>query len=170
MTDEKTAPTVTMTDAFGHEFEVPVGADGVSPVTPNNPPLKAMPEVDREDYEAPDEDDPVEVAQEAAEMQGHVDYDPSDAIDSLSPEALPPTSPVPEGAQDATGDAETDAKTEDGSSDQNPAETPVEPTSAKPKESDAKPVWVDYAVAKGMSAEEADGHTKAELIEIYKEA
>lgn len=165
MTDEKTAPTVTMTDAFGNEFEVPVGADGVSPVTPNNPPLKAMPEAEREDYEASDEDDPAEVAQEAAEMQGHTDYDPSDAIDSL-----PPTSPVPDGAQDAAGDAETDAKTEDGSSDQNPAETPAESTSAKPKESDAKPAWVDYAVSRGMDADEANAYTKNDLIEHYKEA
>lgn len=34
--------TTTVTDASGNEFEVPTGADGENPVTPDNPPAKAI--------------------------------------------------------------------------------------------------------------------------------
>lgn len=40
-----------------------------------------------------------------------------------------------------------------------------EPTA--PKQSDNKSVWMDYAVAQGADPAEAEGSTKAELIEKY---
>lgn len=40
--------TVTVEDLNGTEFEVPVGLDGENPVSPNNPPLKAVAEADRD--------------------------------------------------------------------------------------------------------------------------
>lgn len=41
--------TVTVTDLNGTEIEVPVGLDGVNPVSPNNPSLKSVPEDAREE-------------------------------------------------------------------------------------------------------------------------
>lgn len=40
--------TVTVEDLNGVEHEVPVGIDGKSPVSPNNPTLKAVAEGDRD--------------------------------------------------------------------------------------------------------------------------
>lgn len=34
--------TVTVADRVGNEFQTPVGADGQNPVSPNNPPAKAI--------------------------------------------------------------------------------------------------------------------------------
>lgn len=51
MADEKNEQTteetpevkmVTVTDATGEEYEVPAGADGEHPVSPDNPPAKAL--------------------------------------------------------------------------------------------------------------------------------
>lgn len=38
--------TVTVTTSTGLEFDVPVGADGKNPVSPNNPPAGAISEAD----------------------------------------------------------------------------------------------------------------------------
>lgn len=146
--------TVTVKDAFGNDVEVPVGADGENPVSPNNPPTKALPEADREgEFTAPE--DTNEVAKEAAEAQSHTDYDPTDAVESL-----PPTSEAPEGAQDAKAETEGDDANQQ----------TEESTETKPKESDSKQAWVDYAVSQGMDADEANAYTKNDLIEHYKEA
>jgi hypothetical protein len=40
--------TVTVNDPEGNDVEVPVGLDGKNPVSPNNPPAKAVSEGDRE--------------------------------------------------------------------------------------------------------------------------
>lgn len=40
-------------------------------------------------------------------------------------------------------------------------------TAVKPSQADPKSMWIDYAIASGMSRVEADGHTKAELIEKF---
>jgi hypothetical protein len=39
--------------------------------------------------------------------------------------------------------------------------------SASPKPADNKAAWVGYAESKGMSHDEADGHTKAQLVEKF---
>lgn len=61
--------TVTVTDLNGDEHEVPAGLDGVNPVSPNNPPLKAIPEADREQALAAREAE-VKFAEEMAKVSG----------------------------------------------------------------------------------------------------
>lgn len=127
MTDEKQQDepkTVTRVDAFGNEIEVPVGADGENPVSPNNPPAKALPE-------------------------GYRDMTPDEAAEARQEETQ------------ATQGEDTSAASSGGGE---------EPSAGgKPADSDAKQAWVDYAVSQGMSADEANSHTKAELIETYKD-
>jgi hypothetical protein len=50
---------------------------------------------------------------------------------------------------------------EDPDLDQGPYETP------RPSSSANKPDWVVYAVSRGMSVNDANGHTKGELIELF---
>lgn len=40
---------VTVTDLTGNEIKVPAGLDGKNPVSPNNPPVKAVAESDRDE-------------------------------------------------------------------------------------------------------------------------
>lgn len=59
--DEK---TVTTSDREGNEFEVPVGVDGVSPVTPNNPVANALSPEDVAKLSGDDADAPASDADE----------------------------------------------------------------------------------------------------------
>lgn len=43
------------------------------------------------------------------------------------------------------------------------------PPPVKPKQAEGKDAWVDYAVANGVDPGEAEGLTKAELIELFKD-
>lgn len=47
------------------------------------------------------------------------------------------------------------------------AEVPGPVAVEQPSRTAAKSLWVDYAVAHGMTRQDADGHTKAELIEQF---
>lgn len=81
----------------------------------------------------------------------------ADAEPEEKVEPQPPPEPVPEPA---------------------PVEVPIpepEPDPAEvesvdvqpPKQYDAKPEWVEFAVSNGLDREEAESLTKAELIELY---
>lgn len=61
--------TVTVTDLHGDEVEVPAGMDGENPVSPNNPPLKAVAEADREEALAARQAE-IEAAEGLAEISG----------------------------------------------------------------------------------------------------
>lgn len=93
-----------------------VGIDGENPVTPNNPPAKAVSEADRESFTG------------------------GEPISEFEPHQYPTASDSADGTN--------------------------EPQEA-PSSSDSKAAWVDYAVAKGATREEAEKSTKDDLQKAY---
>lgn len=63
------------------------------------------------------------------------------------PKVEPTSDPEPRGQEDALSATSTSTE--------------------RPKDYDNKPEWVEYAVFKGASRDEAEGLTKPELIELY---
>lgn len=66
MSDTKN--TVTVTDKYGNEVEVEVGIDGKNPVSPNNPPAKAIHYINEDAYDRSDA--PAPEAEEETEDDG----------------------------------------------------------------------------------------------------
>jgi hypothetical protein len=160
--------TVTVKDAVGNEIEVEVGADGKNPVNPNNPPLKALPPEYREDAKKVVKENEGEVdLEKAAKSTG--DYDFTAQAESL-PDVHLGTPGVKDSEEEpkdevlATGDGSENEASGDGSEDEKKSED------TKPSTTASKADWVDYAVSQGMSREEAEDKTKAELIDTYKDA
>lgn len=108
---EEPVTTVTTTDRNGDDFETPVGIDGVNPVTPNNPPAKAVPADDvdvlKEALQAEQDryDEAVGTGSDGPGNEHNEDGIASDA-DKRQGSARPTTSaesPAPQGIGD-TGD------------------------------------------------------------------
>lgn len=80
--------SVTTTDAYGNEIEAEVGIDGENPVTPNNPPAKAVVAEANEDEEVEisesDEQPEEEQPEEEQPEDGDDDVEDSDESDDDS--------------------------------------------------------------------------------------
>lgn len=64
MGKKNSAKTVTREDAYGNKIEVPVGADGKNPVSPENPPVKAQDFMSEDAYARPEEEAPTPASEE----------------------------------------------------------------------------------------------------------
>ncbi|MCK8674101.1 hypothetical protein M1M07_23690 [Rhodococcus sp. HM1] len=71
---------------------------------------------------------------------------------------------LPEGAADDPQDEESSDGSESDESSGEVDETPDSEQVNRPKQTAPKPVWVDYAVSRGMAREEAEALDKRELI------
>lgn len=148
-----TENTVTVTDSTGHEFEAELGADGVNPVSVNNPPAKAISEKDVEvvkDETAKAEDRLASVGEgsDGPGNEHNAEFGtatPADLRDSTRP--------------DTTRTAAAEAPAD---------EAPADAADEAPAKNASKADWVDYAVnVKDADREYAESKTRDELAEEF---
>lgn len=150
-----TENTVTVTDSTGHEFEAELGADGVNPVSVNNPPAKAIAEKDVEvvKEETAKAEERLASLGDGSDGPGNEHNaefgtaTPADLRDSTRP--------------DTTRTAATDEAPADGATD-------AAATDEAPGKNASKADWVDYAVnVKDADREYAESKTRDELAEEF---
>lgn len=134
---EQEQKTVTRTDARGNEVEVPVGADGENPVSPNNPPLKATGFMSEDAYLSTLGDSVV--AENVRDEKEPVGDEPTTIGN--------------------TGDGEPETVSDE--------DTDSEEESEAPGGNASKAEWVEYAVSRGADREEAESKTRDELRDKY---
>lgn len=78
--------TVTREDAYGNEVEVEVGADGENPVSPNNPPAKAVMFMSEDAYASTKEEEVVPEAEE--EPEEDVEEEPEEEAEEEDDESV----------------------------------------------------------------------------------
>lgn len=172
----------------GVAIEVEVGADGKNPVSPNNPPAKAI-YVNRRDQETPGEDEsqgidgdrvvspnnPPENTQNVSEdvYGGVAPEGVSDAVVEAALNEQYPASYNPvkgdvvvndEGLQQDAPGYQTEYV--EGGEVETAGDEAADEDGA-PNKSATKGEWVDYAVKQGMDRDEAEEATKDDLIEKY---